>query len=150
MAWWDPARSPRTSTRLDLRSEASLRFERGVDPEMASIAAAAFAELLSEIGGSQLHPGEIDVAGDLPEPAHDPRAHRRVNGLLGLDLATDEIAALLEPIGFDVTQPATTASRYGPDLAARLDDRDRRRRGGRPPPRHGEPAQDGARLAAHR
>ena len=103
-AWWDPAAIAATSTRLNLHSEASLRFKRGVDPEMAPIAARRVAQLLSEIGGSQLHPGTIDVSGDLPEPARIHVRTSKVNGLLGLELTSDDIAALIEPIGFS-TQP---------------------------------------------
>ncbi len=99
-AWWDPGVIAATSTRLNLHSEASLRFKRGVDPEMAPIAARRVAQLLAEIGGSQLHPGEIDVAGRLPEPARIHVRTSTVNGLLGLDLSTDDVSALIEPIGF--------------------------------------------------
>ena len=104
-AWWDPGAIAATSTRLNLHSEASLRFKRGVDPEMAPLAARRVAQLLSEIGGSQLHPGEIDVAGELPGPARIHVRTSTVNGLLGLELSSDDIAGLIEPIGFS-TQPA--------------------------------------------
>ncbi len=57
MAWWDPAAVAATSARLNLHSEASLRFKRGVDPEIAPLAARRFAQLLSEVGGAELHPG---------------------------------------------------------------------------------------------
>ncbi len=99
-AWWDPGAIAATSTRLNLHSEASLRFKRGVDPEMAPIAARRVAQLLAEIGGSRLHPGEIDVAGTLPEPARIHVRTAKVNALLGLELSTDDIAGLLDPIGF--------------------------------------------------
>ena len=102
-AWWDPGVIAATSTRLNLHSEASLRFKRGADPEMAAVAARRVAQLLAEISGSQLHPGEIDVPGDLPEPARIHVRTEKVNGLLGLELELDAITALIQPIGFECT-----------------------------------------------
>ncbi|HVN51831.1 MAG TPA: phenylalanine--tRNA ligase subunit beta, partial [Acidimicrobiales bacterium] len=46
LAWWDPMTIARTSKRLNLRSEASARFERGTDPEIVELAARRFASLL--------------------------------------------------------------------------------------------------------
>ena len=63
LAWWDPAAIAATSTRLNLHSEASLRFKRGVDPEIAPLAARRFAQLLAEVGGATLHPGAVDADG---------------------------------------------------------------------------------------
>ena len=52
MAWWRPEDIARTSTRLQLRSEASLRFERGTDPEGVERAARRFCQLLAESGAT--------------------------------------------------------------------------------------------------
>jgi phenylalanyl-tRNA synthetase beta chain len=99
-AWWDPAAVAATSARLNLHSEASLRFKRGVDPEIAPLAARRFADLLGSVGEASLHPGQLDVTGKLP-PRDTVRVRvDRVNGLLGTQLDRSEIASLLEPIGF--------------------------------------------------
>ncbi len=101
MAWWDPMSIAVTSARLNLHSEASLRFKRGVDPELADLAARRFAELLAEIGGATLHPGVLDERGDLP-PSEPVRVRpARVNTILGTELGASEMARLIEPIGFD-------------------------------------------------
>ena len=102
-AWWDPGVIAATSTRLNLHSEASLRFKRGADPDMAPVAARRVAQLLEEIGGAQLHPGEIDVPGELPTPARIHVRTEKVNGLLGIELSAQSIAELIEPIGFACT-----------------------------------------------
>ncbi len=99
-AWWDPGAVAATSARLNLHSEASLRFKRGVDPEMAPLAAARFAHLLAEIAGSQLHPGVIDEEGDLPARVVVHVRPRRVNDLLGTEMSAQEMASLIEPIGY--------------------------------------------------
>jgi phenylalanyl-tRNA synthetase beta chain len=97
MAWWNPMAIARTSTRLGLRSEASMRFERGADPEVAHLAAARFCELLE---GTTPLDGTVDVRGDLPDRAPVRVRTKRVNAILGLELTPDAIRHQIEPIGF--------------------------------------------------
>jgi phenylalanyl-tRNA synthetase beta chain len=102
MAWWDPMSIARTSARLGLRSEASMRFERGADPQIADVAARRFAELLAATGAT-LAPGVVDERGNLPDRSPLRVRSARVNGLLGTELTDHDIARLLQPIGFVVT-----------------------------------------------
>ncbi|CAB4626798.1 MAG: phenylalanine--tRNA ligase subunit beta [Actinobacteria bacterium] len=98
-AWWQPMAIARSSKFMGLRSEASARFERGVDPAIADLAARRLAELLAP-SGARLVQGSVTVHGDLPvTPAVRVRTNR-VNQLLGTAIATDEIVSLLTPIGF--------------------------------------------------
>lgn len=99
-AWWNPAAIAATSARLNLHSEASLRFKRGVDPEIAPLAARRVAQLLEETAAASLHPGSVSDEGDLPERIDIHVRSDRANGLLGVSLAPDEMAALIEPIGY--------------------------------------------------
>lgn len=101
-AWWDPMTISRTSRRLGLRSEASARFERGVDPEIAELALLRFAELAAQTGTASLAPGTVIAKGS--EPASLPVRVRvnRVNAMLGTELAGREMVGLLEPMGFEV------------------------------------------------
>ncbi|MCZ7628400.1 MAG: phenylalanine--tRNA ligase beta subunit-related protein [Microthrixaceae bacterium] len=78
LAWWDPMDIARSSGSLNLHSEASLRFKRGVDTEIAPLAGRRFAELLGAVTGATLHPGTIDERGDLPE--RDPLTVRTDRG----------------------------------------------------------------------
>jgi phenylalanyl-tRNA synthetase beta chain len=112
MAWWQPMAVARTSSRLGLRSEASARFERGTDPEMAELASARFCELLAASGAVALS-GMVDARGDLPP--RDPVRVRttRVNDVLGTDLDEAAIEAALAPIGFTCTS--------APDAEGQLD-----------------------------
>lgn len=103
LAWWDPGSIGRTSKRLGLRSEASNRFERGVDIEIASVAARRFAALAAEVCGATLHPGEIVRHGDAPPRRSVTVRPGRVNALLDTSLSAEDLAALLEPIGFHST-----------------------------------------------
>ena len=111
-AWWNPPDIARTSRRLGLRSEASARFEAGVDPEIAPWALERFAELAAP-GGVTLAPDLVQAQGDLPllEPVRVRTG--RVNAILGTGLTPAEMRACLEPIGFGVSPASREPS---PDL----------------------------------
>ncbi len=103
MAWFLPIAVAKTSRRLKLRSEASARFEKGCDPEVADLAHLRFGELLGP-AGARLEAGIVDVRGELPR--RDPVRVRtsRVNRLLSTSLDGDQVAKLLDPIGFAATR----------------------------------------------
>lgn len=101
-AVWDPSTIRRTSRRLNLVSEASLRFERRVDPAGARRAVARAAELLVQLGGGTLGGvREVGTPSARQEPVRvDPA---RVRGLLGVEeLDADTQAAHLQRLGCDV------------------------------------------------
>lgn len=100
LAWWDPMDIARSSASLNLHSEASLRFKRGVDTDVSPLAARRFAELLGAITGATLHPGTIDERGDLPYSDEVAVRTDRVNMILGTDLDSARITQLIQPIGF--------------------------------------------------
>lgn len=103
VAWWDPAAIAATSARHNLSSEAALRYKRGVDPEIGPLAAQRFAELLSAASPAALHPGEAVATGELPARELVRVRPERVNSLLGIDLTSERMAELLDPIGFATT-----------------------------------------------
>lgn len=103
VAWFEATGVLQTAQRLGLRSEASARFERGVDPYGPDRAIARFAELLRETCPELVvHPGGVDARGSsLPPP--DRRTTVRVsevNRILGTALTAADIAPLLDPIGY--------------------------------------------------
>src|SRR5205085_9291553 len=97
-----------TARRLGLRSEASLRFERGTDYEHLELCARRFAELVAP-AGLTLAPGIVDARGDLPSTAPVRVRPVKVNALLGTNLSGAERRALLEPIGFATTDAGVDA-----------------------------------------
>ena len=111
-ACFDAVRVRRGSKALQLQTDASRRFERGMDPELQGEAVSRAAALIAEVSGGGVAAGMIDVrtpAG--PDPSIRLRTGS-VNGLLGTGLDRDEIASMLRRLRFDV-QPARTA---GADL----------------------------------
>jgi len=95
---FDPVSIARTARRHKLPSEASRRFERGVDPAVASAAAARVVQLLVDLGG-----GTADELGssysqhDAPAPVELPDGY--ISGLIGVDFTPDEIRTSLAEIG---------------------------------------------------
>jgi phenylalanyl-tRNA synthetase beta chain len=125
-AWWQPMAIARSSKFMGLRSEASARFERGVDPEIADLAARRLAELLAP-SGARLVQGSVTADGDLPvTPAVRVRTSR-VNQLLGTDISTEQIVSILTPIGFvcestsEASVLSVTVPTFRPDTTTETD-----------------------------
>ncbi|GGM15863.1 phenylalanine--tRNA ligase subunit beta [Deinococcus aerophilus] len=101
-AHFDPVLLRRTSTRLGLKTDAVYRYERGVDPLLAPRAADRVAGLLAEAGGGQVHPGAA-VVGTPEQPSAITVTGEEIRALLGMDIATSEMRALLTRLGCHVT-----------------------------------------------
>ena len=102
-AYFTPMAIARTSKRLGLRTEASARFERGVDPWVIEPSVRRFCELLAQSAPSlSIADGMLDVRGDVPEPFVVSLPITRVHSQIGVALGPSEIARLIEPIGFTV------------------------------------------------
>ena len=111
-AWWNPPDIAGTSRRLGLRSEASARFEAGVDPEIAPWALERFAELAAP-GGVTLAPELVQAHGHVPPRPTIRVRTGRVNAILGTGLTADEMRTCLTPIGFEIA-PAESPARDHP------------------------------------
>jgi phenylalanyl-tRNA synthetase beta chain len=120
-AYFEATGIAKTSKRLGLRSEASARFERGVDPNDVATGAARAMELFSEVAGAERRPGVIDV---YPQPIERPRIAvrtARINQLLDLELRDSEVQALLAPLGVELADGVATAPTWRPDLEREID-----------------------------
>ncbi|MDX6660125.1 MAG: phenylalanyl-tRNA synthetase beta chain, partial [Solirubrobacteraceae bacterium] len=103
-ATWNGPNIHRSSLRLGLRSEASARFEKQLQPEFAMQAQAVAARLMVELCGATLVPGTIDVGGAGPPPATVHLRERRVSALLGAPIARERQQEILESLEFGVTE----------------------------------------------
>ncbi len=101
-AYFNPVSIRRTSKRLGLNTDASHRFERGVDPEGCVRAVNRAANLMVKIGSGTLIDGIIDEYPNLQTVKSVELGIKRTNRLLGTDLAGDRIRELLESIEFKV------------------------------------------------
>jgi len=102
MAWFEPFGIAKSATRLGLRSEASLRFDRGVDPHGMPRAIARFVELLRlSCPDLVVHQGMVDAqSAYLPAASVIDVRVERVNALLGTSLSSEQIVSLIEGLGF--------------------------------------------------
>src|ERR1700729_2748144 len=99
-AWFDPISVRRTSKALGLRSEASYRFERGADPEMAELASRRAAELIQKVAGGELLAGVVDV---YPQRAREKKielSRKELLRVMGADVPDRDIEAILSALGF--------------------------------------------------
>lgn len=95
-----PVSVRKTSRLLGLRTEASARFEKGLDPHLVPLAADRAAELLARICGGQVAPRMIDVCRPLAEPLQLRLRPDRVNSVLGTQLTTSQMVDYLHRLGF--------------------------------------------------
>jgi phenylalanyl-tRNA synthetase beta chain len=102
-ACFDPLSIRRTARQLNLGTEASYRFERGVDPEVSPRAMERAVQLLVEITGAEAVPDGYDCVAGIRPPAVIRLRVSRTNDLLGLQLDTAEISRCLESIELAVT-----------------------------------------------
>lgn len=101
-AHFDPVSILLASKRLGLRTEASGRFERGVDPDGTLFAAARAARLIQETAGGAIAPGVIDVYPVVIEPHTLHLRPDRANRLLGTEIPAEEMARTLRRLGAEV------------------------------------------------
>ncbi len=102
-AWFGSAGIRKTSRRLGLISDASYRFERGVDPNITEYAAKRATQLLLELCGGK--------ASALVE-SHPKKIHphtlsfdvKRANKIMGRDFSVDEIKSILESLEIEVKE----------------------------------------------
>ncbi|MFM2307945.1 MAG: hypothetical protein RLY87_65 [Chloroflexota bacterium] len=102
-AVWEPTIIRRMSSAFKLRSEASKRFERGVDPEMLDLAQQRLTELLQTYADGIVAPGMLDVRNVAPRAVTITLTTHEVRRILGLDFTVDQIASLLTPLAFTCT-----------------------------------------------
>ena len=99
-AYFDPVSVRRTARALNTITEASQRFQRGADPEMADYASRRAAQLLCEVAGGELYAGALDA---YPKPLEQKAItlrFDRTNALLGTDVPPETQQGYLESLGF--------------------------------------------------
>ncbi len=119
-AWFDPASIRWTSKAHGLHTEASHRFERGADIEMAPVALDRAAILIAQLAGGEILRGVLDV---YPTPKHRTfieLRRREIQRILGAEVPWEEVERVLRTLGFKVERRGTEGWRVTPPLS-RLD-----------------------------
>ncbi len=123
-AHFDAVSIARSRRRHKLPSEASKRFERGVDPQIMQIAAQRAVDLLVELAGGT-ETSKVTDAGAAPQAAQILLPTGFASALIGVQYSDAQIIGALQGIGAEVTQDAAgftvTAPSWRPDLAIKED-----------------------------
>jgi phenylalanyl-tRNA synthetase beta chain len=105
-AIFDPVSIRRTAFRYGLRSEASLRFEKGQEHRLARIGADRTARLIHDWAGGEVAPGRVDTNPAEPDPPRVAFRPARVARLLGVELTAAEQADYLARVGIETERPS--------------------------------------------
>jgi len=101
-AGWDGVNIRATSRALALRTEASVRHEKGLAPEVAMAAARRAAALIREWAGGQVHSDWVDVYPKPQEPVRVQLDPAQVDDLLGVHVPLEQSQNILRALGFQV------------------------------------------------
>jgi phenylalanyl-tRNA synthetase beta chain len=115
----------RTRRRLALLSEASARFERGVDAAACAAALDRAAALMAECADGEVAPGIVDTYPAPAEPRELVLRISRLHAILGHDITAEEAASILERLGCGVraaqSELSVTVPTFRPDLEREID-----------------------------
>jgi len=92
-----------TARRLGLRSEASMRHEKGIGHDLPRFAIDRAARLMTELTGARVGRGIVDNDPDPKPPRFVPVDLDRMRRLLGIEVNESDVRRLLEPLGFGVS-----------------------------------------------
>ncbi len=99
-AWFDPIAIRRATRFLKLHTEASTRFGRGADPEMAELASRRCAELILQLAGGELLAGVVDIYPGKRAPQKIRVTRAEILRVMGADVPDKQIEASLSALGF--------------------------------------------------
>ena len=101
-AWFEPVSIRRTSKSQGMHTEASHRFERGADIQMAPLALDRAAALIQEIAGGEILEGTIDVYPRPRLPQELSLGRNEITRILGADIPGEEVERILRGLEFQV------------------------------------------------
>ena len=99
-AWFEPVAIRRAARFLKLHTEASTRFGRGADPEMAELASRRAAELILQLAGGELLAGVVDIYPGKRAPKKIRVTRAEILRVMGADVPDKQVEASLSALGF--------------------------------------------------
>ena len=99
-AIFDPVMVRKQARRLDLHSESSMRFERGINPETVEVALNEAAYWLSELAGGEVTKGIVTATEEVVQVTPIELSTKRVNDVLGLSLSQADLVNLFDRLRF--------------------------------------------------
>ncbi|MDT2760334.1 phenylalanine--tRNA ligase subunit beta [Enterococcus xiangfangensis] len=112
MAMFDHTSVRRTSQNYNLRSEASMRFEKGINQGEISLAGDVAATMIAELAGGEILQGAVKGSEVQPQNVEVRTTVENVNRFLGTDLSQEQIDTIFKSLGFatQVVEGVTTVS----------------------------------------
>ena len=117
-AWFEPVSIRRATRFLKLHTEASTRFSRGADMEMAETASRRCAELILQLAGGELLGGVVDVFPGRRAAKKITLTRAELLRVMGADVADKEIEGILGALGFAPVRVDQNRGQAGSILAA--------------------------------
>jgi phenylalanyl-tRNA synthetase beta chain len=117
-AWFDPIAIRRATRSLKLHTEASTRFGRGADPDMAERASRRCAELILQLAGDELLGGVVDRYPGKRPPKKLQVTRAELLRVMGADVPDKEIESILSALGFTPMRVDQNRGAVGSILAA--------------------------------
>ena len=100
-ATFDGTNNRETAQSLGLRTEATLRFEKGLRPELAPIALRRATGLIQEVAGGTVAPGIVDVLSDEgAEPPMVTLTSSKIKRMLGMEVDLKKVQEIMDALGF--------------------------------------------------
>ncbi len=90
-----------SSKRIGLRTDASAKFEKGLDPNNAQAAIDRACQLIEELGAGEVVGGMVDIYPVVKQPVRIPFEPERINALLGTDISAKQMLAYFKKIDLD-------------------------------------------------
>jgi len=117
-AWFEPIAIRRATRFLKLHTEASTRFSRGADPEMAELASRRCAELILQLAGGELLSGVVDIYPGRRAAKKMSITRAEILRVMGADVPDKEIESVLGALGFAPVRVDQNRGQAGSILAA--------------------------------
>lgn len=110
-----------TALALGMRTEASGKFEKNIDPLLTVPAVNRACELVELLGAGEVMDGMIDVLNAIPEPRTLPLEPARINALLGTDISEADMVEYLRRLEIPVENGTISVPSFRPDLVQTAD-----------------------------
>lgn len=112
-----------TAQRAGLRTEASSRYEKGLDPNNTVPAVNRACELVEKLGCGEVVGGIIDICGDIKNPKELSFRPEKINAFLGTDISLSDMTEYLKALEFtvDTNKMTVTAPTFRPDIECEAD-----------------------------
>ncbi|MEE0788127.1 MAG: phenylalanine--tRNA ligase subunit beta [Oscillospiraceae bacterium] len=110
-----------TALALGMRTEASGKFEKNIDPLLTLPAVDRACELVELLGAGEVMDGVIDVLNDIPEPRTIELESDRINALLGTDISEADMVEYLRRLEIPVEGHEIRVPSWRPDLVGMAD-----------------------------